>query len=279
MKNRYITLFIVLASLGSLHAQISLTGSGYNEDFESVDRSVGLHPWTDDSTLFGWYAETGFPSDSQYRASNANNQTPESGATPTALFLFRSGSTDGALGSLSNSTYQATFGAQFTNATGSTITDLSISYTGEQWGWGSSSDFNTLDFAYSTDATSLSNGSWSDASSLSFTALYSGGTGAGLNGNSDTIYSGGSYVEKTAGQAGGPGAPNFSAISANISGLNIANGETFWIRWSDDFSGTGNGQGLAIDNLSVNAIPEPSTITFCLTVIIGTLLWRIRRRG
>lgn len=279
MKNPTLSLLITFASLSSLHAQISLTGAGYSEDFESMDRSVGLHSWTDNSTLAGWYAETGYPTDPQYRASNGNNQSAESGTPPTALFLFRPGGTDGALGSLSNSTYQATFGAQFTNATGSTITELTISYTGEQWSWGSGSELNTLNFAYSTDAANLSTGAWSEVSSLSFTALYAEGTGAGLNGNSDTIYSGTSYVEKTAGQAGGPGAPNSIVITATISGLNIASGESFWIRWSDDFSGTGNGQGLAIDNLSVSAIPEPSTVALCLAALIGTVLRSKRRRG
>ncbi len=254
-----------------VHAQVSLTTDGYTQDFNSIPNvsSAGLYTWTDNSTIQGWYGYTVNAPDTLYRASNANNQWPGTGATATSLFAFRPNGTEAALGSLSNSTYSAVFGAQFINNTGAVITSLTISYTGEQWNWNTATVNNTLQFTFSEDATSLTDGSWTDYNDGDFASLFDSGTGAGLNGNSNTIYNGSGYVAKTAGQAGGPGADNFTDISVTISGLSIAQSDTFWIRWSDDFSGvSGNGQGLGIDNLSVSAVPEPGSVAVFMSLAV-----------
>ena len=65
-------------------------------------------------------------------------------------------SIDRALGSLGSGTVTPIqYGAQFTNNTGSVITSLTISYTGEMWrrGTATATAGEGLTFAYSTDAT------------------------------------------------------------------------------------------------------------------------------
>ena len=51
---------------------------------------------------------------------------------------------------------------------------------------------------------------------------------------------------------------NTVAVSATISGLTWAPGDSLFIRWND-FNDAGNDAGVAIDNLSMIAtVPEPS---------------------
>ncbi|GHC13345.1 hypothetical protein [Cerasicoccus arenae] len=280
----------LLASISALHGQISLTDAGYTQDFNatgtfSLSYGTGSHTWTDNSTIPGWYAATDSPNNGNYRASNGRGQSPTSVTPNSSLFAFRTGTgidgNDGALGSIADGTHHAVIGVQFTNNTASAINGLDISYTGEQWAWNSSSDLNSLNFAYSTDATSLSTGVWTDVSLLNFTALYSGGSGEALNGNSDEIFENGTgYVAKTAGQAGGPGATNFTNIGSTLTGLSIAPGETFWFRWTDNFNDegfSGVGQGIAIDNFSVGVIPEFSSVALSLGGVALALCF-LRRR-
>jgi parallel beta-helix repeat protein len=120
---------------------------------------------------------------------------------------------------------------------GATITQLLISYNGEQWRLGATGRVDRLDFQYSTNATSLTTGTWVDADTLDFTAPVTAGTVGALDGNA---------------------AANRTAISNTISGLNIPNGATFWIRWND-LNATGSDDGLAVDDFSLTANGGPVT--------------------
>lgn len=261
----------------SLHAQVSLGLDGYSQNFNPNSsgwkNDVGANAWVDNSTLPGWYATTvttqGTASTGFYRSTNANGASPNFTSNSVnytiSVIAARRLPTDLALGSVSNATTHGVFGVQFVNQTGKTITSLTVSYTGEQWGW-NNGGANTLQFAYSTNASSLSSGDWTDYSALSFTALHSGGINRALDGNGNTIFDGNSsYIAKTEAQAGGPDALNYTSISATITGLSIAPGETVWFRWTDVWVGTGTqvGQALAIDDLTVSVgtspIPEPAT--------------------
>lgn len=267
---------LALLSAPASHAQVSFGIEGYQQTFTPAGtwtNATGFNAWTDNSTLPGWYATNVGGVSGYYRATNANGASPTSGTgNPggVSVIAARSVNTDGALGSVSTSTHHGVFGVSFVNTTGETITSLTVSYVGEQWAW-NSGGLNTLAFAYSLDASSLATGTWTGSSALSFTALYSGGTNVGLDGNSNTIFNSGTstYVAKTEVQAGGTGASNNTSISATITGLSIASGETFWFRWTDTWAGTGTqvSQALAIDNLSVTAttvIPEPASAALLL---------------
>ncbi|MEI9909021.1 MAG: T9SS type A sorting domain-containing protein [Bacteroidota bacterium] len=149
------------------------------------------------------------------------------------------------MGFLRSGTLISTIGAAFTNNTGSAITALSISYTGEQWRLGTAARTDRLDFQYSVNATSLTTGTWIDADALDFIT--------------PTVV--------TIGAKDGNAAANRTAISASLSGLSIANGATFYIRWND-FDATGVDDGLAVDEFtlstSLSTLPV-SMISFSAT--------------
>lgn len=179
---------------------------------------------------------TGGAADGQYAAgtgsSNAGN----------AYSFGAAGSTERALGSLaSGGVAEIIYGALFTNQLGGTITSLAFSYRGEQWRAGTSTD-DRLTFEFSTNATQLDNGTFTEVSSLNFLPLVTAGNTA-LDGNA-----------------------TFRPIFGLISDLSIAQGSTFAFRFRDVDS-TGSDHGLAIDNLSFTAtlapvsaaVPEPST--------------------
>lgn len=144
------------------------------------------------------------------------------------------------------------FGAQFQNNTGGAVTQLDIAYDGEQWYRGNVTVGLTFD--YSLDATSLmdAGATWTTVSALDFVAPNTLGMWTTGDGNL---------------------AANREAdISASITGLNISDGATFFIRWGAD----GTGKGLGIDNVSVTAIPEPATMG--LVALFGGAVLFIRRR-
>ncbi|PTS73932.1 hypothetical protein DBR17_17575, partial [Sphingomonas sp. HMWF008] len=202
-------------------AAISLSSSNaYTQNFDTLANSG-----TANSTLpAGWaFAESGSGANAAYAAgtgSDTGGNTYSFGST---------GSTDRALGGLQSGSTIPTFGAEFTNSSAQSITSLLIAYTGEQWRLGAANRTDRLDFQISLNATSLTTGTWTDVNALDFTAPTQVGTVGALDGNA---------------------AANRTAISSTITGLNIAAGQTFWIRWVD-LNATGSDDGLGIDDFSL----------------------------
>ena len=126
-------------------------------------------------------------------------------------------------------------GASFTNNTGFVITDLAVSYTGEQWRLGTAGRADRIDFQISVNATDLSTGTYTNVDALDFSSPNTTTTGA-LDGNA---------------------AANRTAISATITGLSIAPGATFFIRWVD-FDASGADDGLAVENFSITPSNNPT---------------------
>jgi hypothetical protein len=77
------------------------------------------------------------------------------------------------------------------------------------------------------------------------------------------------------------GNANSQTISFTISGLSVANENDIWFRWTD-VNDTDTDAGLAVDNLSIAAVPEPATwgaiSVFGLLSICGLREWRQRRQ-
>ena len=143
---------------------------------------------------------------------------------------------DRALGSLSSGSTVSRFGAVLTNGTGRTITEFTLSYTGEQWRRGTAAA-NTLAFEYALGGSDINNGAFVAAPALSFTAPVTTGSGA-LNGNL---------------------AANRTAVSATVTGLTWAPGQTLVLRWTD-VDDSGGDDGLAVDDLSFSTPVGPGDI-------------------
>ncbi|ODS64119.1 MAG: hypothetical protein ABS41_03675 [Arenimonas sp. SCN 70-307] len=153
------------------------------------------------------------------------------------------GSTERAFGSLRSGTLIPTFGACFTNNTGGMINSFDIAYTGEQWRLGTAGRTDTLAFQFSTNATDLTIGTWTGVAALDFVTPNTATTGA-KNGND---------------------AANRTARSATVSGVSIANGANFCIRWND-LDASGADDGLAIDDFSITAGAAAPAPDFSVTL-------------
>lgn len=194
-------------------------GTAYTQDFNTLTSSG-----TSSALPTGWgLSESGANANTTFRAGTGSDNTGDTysfGAT---------GSTERAFGGLQSSSLVPTIGACFTNNTGGTITTLAISYTGEQWRLGATGRADRLDFQLSTNATSLTSGTYVDYDALDFASLVTAGTVGALNGNATA---------------------NRTAISFTITGLNIVNGQMIFIRWLD-LNASGADDGLAVDDFSL----------------------------
>jgi DNA/RNA endonuclease G (NUC1)/fibronectin type 3 domain-containing protein len=212
------------------HAQVSLTtlGSPATQSFDTLSNTAGST--TNNLTIPGWsLTETGGGA-----RDNEQYAVDTGGSTTGDMYSYgAAASTDRALGQLRSGTLIPVFGAAFTNNTGTTITSLQVAYTGEEWRLGTAGRAITdrMDFQYSTDATSLTTGVWTDVDSLDFNTPDNATVGA-KNGNA---------------------AADRTALAATIGTLSIPNGATFWIRWND-IDATGADDGLAVDDFSLTPL-------------------------
>ena len=213
---------------------VLLTGI-YNQDFNTLANTGTSIPWTDNITITGWY--------SSRTIYNSGDGSSNAGA----LYSFgTTGSTERALGSVgSGSTGTVFYGVRMKNNTGTTITALKVTYTGEQWRNGGNLSAQTVNFAYRSSATpitSITSGTWTNVSNLNFTSLSTGATATALNGNLDS---------------------NNSVISYSITGLSIPASDELMLRW-EDIDHSGSDHGLAIDDLTIEANPldpDPPLVT------------------
>jgi len=208
---------------------ISLTviDSPYSEDFNTLANSG-----TSSIVPNGWdFSETGTNANTSYTAGTGSLNSGDT-------YSFGAVSnTERAFGGLRSGSLVPVVGAQFTNNTISTITTLDISYIGEMWRAGVTNRgaADRIDFQLSTNATSLTTGSWVDYDNLDFNSPNLAATAGALDGNA-------------------PG--NRNTISSTIAGLSIPNGSSFWIRWND-FDISSSDDGLSIDDFSVTPHSNP----------------------
>jgi predicted extracellular nuclease len=211
-----------LISIGAVNTPVT-------ENFDTLSST------TASSTVpAGWaFIETGTNANTTYSVGTGSSTTADTYSFGAAS------SSERAFGGLRSGSLVPTIGAFFTNNTGTAITSLRIAYAGEQWRLGATGRNDRLDFQYSTDATSLTTGTWTDADNLDFVAPISTGSVGLLDGNS---------------------AANRKAIDSFITNLNIPAGSTFWIRWTD-FDAAGSDDGLAVDDFSLTANPPIPALT------------------
>lgn len=142
---------------------------------------------------------------------------------------------------------------QILNSTGSTLTQLNFGFDWERF------RVNTA-AANGTFFTSNNGSTW--------TAFNQGDSGAYSTGAS-------AYSTPTPGSA-----LDTIAKTGSVTGLSIANGQNYYLRWTIDTTGV-NSQAIGIDNFTVTgitAVPEPSSFVLAAIVGVAGLLTRKRTR-
>jgi len=220
---------------------VSLTTVGnppYTESFDTL-ASAG----TSSTMPTGWeFLEGGTNANTTYTAGNGSSNTGDTYSFGAAA------SSERAFGTLRSNALNPIFGVSLTNNTSCAISMLSVLYVGEQWRLGYMGRTDRLDFQYSIDATSLSDGNWSDVNDLDFSTMNESSTVGNKDGNTDEWR---------------------QTKTFSITGLNIMPGATFWIRWQD-FDAINADDGLAIDQFSLLALAAPIVTTQAVTGINPT---------
>lgn len=217
---------LLSCGFGAAHAQcinLSAVDTASTQNFDALANSGT----TNALSIAGWSMTEsggGARDNEQYAADTGGANTGDTYSYGAA------GGTERALGALRSGTLISTFGACFVNNTGAAIQALDIAYTGEQWRLGTAGRTDQINFEYSLNATDLATGTWTNVAALNFVTPDTATTGA-----------------KDGNDAG-----HRSARTANIGSLSIANGATFWVRWTDS-DASGADDGLAVDDFSLTA--------------------------
>ncbi len=256
MKAVYVVIICLLGlCLKAQDAMYLVTNSIYCQDFNypNLARNGPASP-----VPFGWaFAEFGANHNLTYSVGDGRDAAGDT----YSYGPQGEDHNDRAFGMLRSSRVSSVIGVNFRNNLGYAITSLNISYTGEQWRLGTRTGNapDRLSFAYRIGGGTLTDGSWTEVSALDFLSPQTCGTAGALDGNA---------------------AANRTLISYQINGLNITDGQSFWLRWSDFDNPYGN-DGLAIDDFSIEFIPEPSTRDLCWLAGGILLCWAVirRRRG
>lgn len=239
MKKVYLVLTVLCILLldENVLGQVTMTTTGnYTQDFNTLI-STGSGTWTDNTTIANWYAQ---------RTGTGTTIAADAGAgTGGNLYSYGSAAAaDRALGSLGSGNAAAgsfAWGLLLRNTSGTTITDIKITYTGEQWR-NSAAAAQVISFYYKTSASTITalnpnvNATWTAVAALNFTSPITGGVAGALDGNL---------------------AANRTTISnIAIPSLSLANNDYIMIKWDDpDHAGTDH--GLSIDDVTVSWTVTP----------------------
>lgn len=277
---RVFTGLAVFGAVSIAQCQVFLTGVNptYSQNFDSLPSATSPSPWTNNSTLPGWYSfRSGANSANTTREATTIANTSllvgaGTAATGGPYSFGPSGSTERALGSIASGNDAAgdfSYGVVLRNDTGLVIKSFTFRYAGEQWryagnaaaqslslDWRASATFTPADFDASITA------GFSDEPTASFISPYTtGGTSASpLDGNST-------------GRTSGLGLTNV-AVTMNP-------GDYLVIRWWDN-NDSGNDHALAIDDFEFSAVteavPEPFTMALGAAGLAAAVIRR-RRSG
>jgi len=298
MQNRSLRRGALGALAGGLILLIGARASAtinytYTQDFDSLPTSpenanletqATPQKWADDTSpstnvisIPGWYlyhplspsgtpAEVGTNGHQRFRV--------QSGQTGTGSFYSFGGgtnasvnpNTDRALGDVGSTTIASNSpgdqniytGLKLINNTADTLTDFTLTYTGEQWRNIGNANPHTISVAYSLDpAATINTGTYTAKPTMDFVSPIHTATAAALDGNL---------------------AANRQTLTTTVSGLNWTPGSALWLRW-DDLQIGGNDHALAIDdvNFTATSVPEPASITLAGIATIPLLARRRRR--
>jgi hypothetical protein len=265
-----------------LSAQVSYTAAGavYSQDFDSLAASGTGNAWVNDTTLPGWslfrVTSNSDPTPADITTYNAGTGSLNSGAfysygssgsaeralggLGSGAAYFGGGSTSGT--TLSNGGVAGWIALAVENATGQSIGGFTLHFDGEQWrdGGAATPAAQPMGFEYGFGSTMTAVPEWMQpGAAFEFVSPVAANTGSG------------SAVD-------GNGAGRAASLGGAVEGVDWAAGETLWLRWVER-NDAGSDHGLAIDNLSFAAVPEPSEYaTAAATLLALTLVFR-RRKG
>ncbi len=224
----------------------------YSQNFNTLPSS-GSATWSDHSTIPGWYAQ---------RTGTGTSIAASSGPSVQGnLYSYGTGTqADRALGSIGSIPEPVAghfaWGVQFQNQSGQEITLTTLGYTGEQW-WNNTSSTHTITLWYQVSASLMpslnpgtDNTGWTSLSGGTFTNLHAGS------------FFGTSYDGNAAG--------NRTLINLSSLGLVVPDGHFLMVRWSD-LDQPSSDHGLAIDDVAITFVPEPSSsllMLSCLPVLL-----------
>lgn len=220
----------VFLSTNLASAQISMAPETYSQNFDSLGSANA--PWTNNVTLPGWYASKNSADSTNYLGSTGT-------ITTGGLYSFGANGThstsERALGSIaSGSASLVAFGIRFTNDTSVVQTNVTISFTGEQWRSGGSGTAETLAFSYAVRSGPITNTFpaviWTNFPALNFSSLVVSTNATALDGNNATN----------------------RQVFTNIvlTGVSVQPGQELFLRWLDT-DDPGSDDALAIDDLTV----------------------------
>ena len=237
----------------STSAQIPISAGPYSQNFNSLASSGTANAWVDGTTLPGWYASTNKSVSAQgpitvYRADTGTGNTG-------ALYSYgAASSSERALGSVCSGTpVNIAYGVRFANDLSEAVTNITITYTGEQWRNSGAAAAQTLAFSYrisdtpitSSDAANVN--TWTPFAALDFSSPIVGGTSGALDGNAPANQR------------------VFSAVP--LTGITVLPGQEVFLRWVDK-DDSGSDHGLAIDDLMV-AFNASITLTNPAVILPG----------
>ncbi len=221
---------------GSMPGQIAISAGTYSQSFDSLAASGTSNPWTNNFTLAGWYASktSGGSTVGSYRAEGG---TSTSGGFYSFGAAGVSNLTDRALGSLVSGTPgDLAYGIRFTNDTSATVTNILVSYTGEQWRNSGNASTQLLAFSYRisndpiTDADAANASDWTNFAALDFATPTVDGSATALDGNAPTNRQ--------------------TFLNVLLPDVSVPAGAELFLRWRD-VDDAGFDHGLGLDDLSV----------------------------
>lgn len=253
----------------STATQVGYAGGTYTQNFDSLPNSgtftfsgAGPFYFGDTSLSFSSATRAGMAgwSFAKVGGTGANalfNVGTGSGNTGSVYSFGSTGSTDRALGTLLSNATDCDIGVTIVNNTSQTITQFTVTYTGEQWRYGGSTEsldaggnHDALLFGYQVGGSDIKTGTFTSVADLDLDTLII--SGSVLDGNAT-----GNHVIRT----------------ATVTGISWAPNQTLVLRWHDKDLTPGADDGLAVDDFSfttpvtpavaptISAQPQPVTIT------------------
>ncbi len=244
MKKLIVIIGVVSVAALTAQGQIllsSFANANYVQNFDTLAKPPATNaPWADNTTLKGWYAGhqigKNAPEFTSYRVSDGsmkNGWLYSFGSIPRAL--LRTGRWEPSPPARPWRLRLAC-GSKTTHPVPSS--NITVSYTGEQWRNGGKPDTHSLVFSYRVSSTAITNidvgvdENWKPFEALDFKPPVTGSKVSTLDGHASN---------------------NHAAFSKVVlTGVTLKPGDELFLRW---VAGPGNRHGLGVDDFSLSYTP------------------------